>query len=88
MIEPQIAEIQESSQLLAIECKASFNACHEVLCTPAKELLVFMLTNKDRKQDKTVPYSYPIAYAMKGPSMNNDDLKYMVRKLRKYSTPA
>ena len=82
VIEPQIEDIQESSQFLAIDCKAAFNACHEVLRTPAKELLVFMLTNKDRKQDKTVPYSYPIAYAMKGPSMNNDDLKFMVRKLQ------
>ena len=81
-IEPNIENIQESSHLLAIESKATFNACHEVLRTPAKELLVFMLTNKDRKQDKTVPYSYPIAYAMKGPSMSNEDLKFMVRKLR------
>ena len=38
--------------------------------------------NKDRKQDKKVPYSYPIAYAMKGHSMSNNDLKFMVRKLR------
>ena len=41
-----------------------------------------MFTNKDRKQDKKVPYSYPIAYAMKGPSMSNDDLKFIVCKLR------
>ena len=75
-------EIQELSKLVSINSKAAFTACHEVLRTPARELLVFMLTNKDRKQDKKVPYSYPIAYAMKGPSMNNDDLKFMVRKLR------
>ena len=41
-----------------------------------------MLTNKDRKQNKHVPYSYPIAYAMKGSSMSNADLQYMVSKLR------
>ena len=41
-----------------------------------------MLTNKDRKQHKQVPYSYPIAYAMKGTSMSNSDLQYMVKKLR------
>ena len=41
-----------------------------------------MLTNKDRKQNKHIPYSYPIAYAMKGSSMTNADLQYMVGKLR------
>ena len=82
IIEPDIEDIQETSKFIAINSKAAFKACHEVLRTPAKELLVFMLTNKDRKQDKKVPYSYPIAYAMKGPSMSNDDLKFMVRKLR------
>ena len=81
IIEPDIEDIQEASKFIAINSKAAFKACHEVLRTPAKELLVFMLTNKDRKQDKKVPYSYPIAYAMKGPSMSNDDLKFMVRKL-------
>ena len=82
IIEPDIEDIQEASKLIAINSKAAFKACHEVLRTPAKELLVFMLTNKDRKQDKKVPYSYPIAYAMKGPSISNKDLKFMVRKLR------
>ena len=82
IIEPDIEDIQEASKLIAINSKAAFKACQEVLRTPAKELLVFMLTNKDKKQDKKVPYSYPIAYAMKGPSMNNEDLKFMVRKLR------
>ena len=29
-----------------------------------------------------MPYSYPIAYAMKGTSMSNSDLQYMVKKLQ------
>ena len=82
IIEPDIEDIQETSKFIAINSKAAFKACYEVLRTPAKELLVFMLTNKDRKQDKKVPYSYPIAYVMKGHSMSNNDLKFMVRKLR------
>ena len=83
----QIPEINleyttQQYKLLKIECTGSFTACHEVLCMPAKEIIVFMLMNKDRKQHKQVPYSYPIAYAMKGPSMSNSDLQNMVKKLR------
>ena len=83
----QISEINleyitKQNKFLKIECTGSFTACHEVLRTPAKEIVVFMLTNKDRKQHKQVPYSYPIAYAMKGASMSNSDLQYMVNKLR------
>ena len=74
--------ITEQNKCLKIECTCSFTACHEVLHMPAKEIVVFMLTNKDRKQHKQVPYSYPIAYAMKGTSMSNSDLQYMVKKLR------
>ena len=74
--------ITTENKAISSEASSAFNACHEVLRTPAKELLVFMLTNKDRKQNKHIPYSYPIAYAMKGSSMTNADLQYMVSKLR------
>ena len=60
----------------------AFNQCHEVLRDPGKELLVFMLTDKDRKQSKNVPYSYPVAYAMKGNSMTNKHLEFLVDKVR------
>ena len=70
------------NKVLSSESTSVFTGCHEVLRIPGKELLVFMLTNKDRKQNKHVPYSYPIAYAMKGSSMTNADLQFMVRKLR------
>ena len=73
--------ITEQNKCLKIECTGSFTTCHEVLHMPAKEIVVFMLMNKDRKQHKQVPYSYPIAYAMKGTSMSKSDLQYMVKKL-------
>ena len=78
---PDLNHITEKNKSLRVESTSAFTACHEVLRTPARELLVFMLTNKDRKQDKQVPYSFPIAYAMKGPSMKNADLQFMVNSL-------
>ena len=43
-----------------------------------KRIISFMLIDKDRKQDKNVPYSYPVAYAMKGNSLSNNNLKHLV----------
>ncbi|MCG8623731.1 MAG: YqaJ viral recombinase family protein, partial [Proteobacteria bacterium] len=67
---------------VAADAKSAFKECHQVLRDPAKELLVFMLTDKDRKQDNNIPYSYPVAYAMKGCSMTNNHLHFMVQKVR------
>ena len=33
--------------MLNADAKWAFKQCHEVLCDPGKELLVFMLTDKD-----------------------------------------
>ena len=74
--------ITELNYQIAADAKSSFKQCHQVLRDPAKELLVFMLTDKDRKQDNNVPYSYPVAYAMKGSSITNDHMQFMLSKVR------
>ena len=79
------------SENLSVNAASSFQECHQVLRDPGKELLVFMLTDKDRKQHKDIPYSYPIAYALKGSCMTNSHLDFMVSKvhseLQKRSIP-
>ena len=77
-----VEEINKKNRKLYIEAKCAFKECHQVLREPAKELLVFMLTDKDRKQQKNVPYSYLVAYAMKGNSMSNRILKDLVNEVR------
>ena len=74
--------ITEMNAQISQKSLATFKECHQVLRDPGKELLVFMLTDKDRKYDKNVPYSFPVAYALKGSSMTNAHLKCMVDKLR------
>ena len=83
--DPNKEIVANMNKFVSIDAKSAFTSCHQVLRTPAKELLVFMLTNKDRKQNKHVPYSYPVAYALKGSSMSNCDLHFMVNKLRNKS---
>ena len=75
-------EVTDCNQHLFSLTTNAFKQCHEVLRDPGKELLVFMLTDKDRKQDKNIPYSNPIAYAMKDSSMTNYHLQHMVEKIR------
>ena len=74
--------ISRMSENLSVNATSSFQECHQVLRDPGKELLVFMITDKDRKQQRNIPYSYPVAYALKGACMNNSHLQYMVDKVR------
>ena len=73
--------VMDLNAKLSLLASTAFKQCHEVLCEPGKELLVFMLTDKDRKQDKNILYSYPVAYAFRGSSMTSCQLQYLVDKL-------
>ena len=73
--------ISRMSENLSVNATSSFQECHQILRDPGKELLVFMITDKDRKQQRNIPYSYPVAYALKGACMNNSHLQYMVDKV-------
>ena len=74
--------ITQENFMLNADAKRAFKQCHEVLHDPGKELLVFMLMDKDRKQSRNVPYSYPVAYALKEKSMTNKHLEYLIDKVR------
>ena len=77
-----IASDTESLSRLSKNLSVNATSSFQDLRDPGKELLVFMITDKDRKQQKNIPYSYPVAYALKGSCMNNSHLQYMVTKVR------
>ena len=72
----QIAVITSESQKL-------FKCAHTVLRNKATKVVVFMATNKDWVQTNSTPCAFPVAYAMKGSSMSNYDLRYMVAQVKK-----
>ena len=39
--------LTEENLQLSVDAKCTFKQCHKVLCDPGRELLVFMLTDKD-----------------------------------------
>ena len=75
-------EIQRLTKLGHTECLTFFNQAHTTLQTQAHEVIVFMLTEKNRIQHDSIPYAYPVAYALKGASMSNADLRYLVDTVR------
>ena len=85
------SEVDFETHVIAAECQHFFMNTHTSLRSQASEIVVFMATNKNRIQTDSIPYSFPVAYTMKGSSMSNDDLCFMVKHLheefRKHSIP-
>ena len=67
--------------LAATEATTFFHQANNVLQNQAHEVLVFMITEKDRLQQDSIPYAYPVAYTLKGSSMGNVDLRFMVSEV-------
>ena len=72
----------KSNSIIAEEAALIFSRIHEVLHVQACEVVVFMICCKDRIQDGIVPNTIPLAYALKGKSLSNVQLHYMINKLR------
>ena len=67
-------KLHKSVKQLKLEVASSKNRTTKLLCE--------VPTVSNRKQQKNIPYSYPVAYALKGSCMNNSHLQYMVSKVR------
>ena len=74
------SEVDFETHVIAVECQCFFMNTHTSLRSQASEI-VSMATNKNRIQTDSIPYSFPVAYAMKGLSMSNDDMCFMVKHL-------
>ena len=77
---PVLRRLQKMTTVSCEEASLLFNRIHDILRIPATEVLVFMLNDKDRVQLEDMPNSSPLAYAMKGKSINNADLRYLIER--------
>ena len=75
-------DVDFDTAVVSSETMHFFQNTHTVLRTKTSEIVVFMATNKDRMIVDSVGYSFPVAYAMKGSTMTNADLRYMTNALR------
>ena len=76
-------DVDFQTAVITSESQKFFNCAHTVLRKKVTEVVVFMATNKDRVQTDSTPYAFPVVYAIKGSSMSNYDLCYMVSEVRK-----
>ena len=79
---PDFLHMFAMSCLIADEVELLLKKIHDVLRLQATELLVFMISDKDKLQDSLAPNSMPLAYALKGRSLSNSELWYLINKVR------
>ena len=75
-------DVDYNSAIVSSEAIHFFTNAHTARRSKASEIVVFMATNKDRMNVDAVGYSFPVAYALKGSTMTNADLHFMVDLLQ------
>ena len=80
--EPDLQLILEESKVCATEAKRIFTDSFNALRLPATEVLVWMLNCKDRIHQDGIPSSLPAFFALKGQSLNNEQLQAMTDIVR------
>ena len=78
----QMEEINRQCKAICFEGKPLFQSVHNTLRQEAQEVLVFMLSDHNRQHDEYVPYSMPLGYAMKGKTLKNNELRFLIDHCR------
>ena len=78
----QIGEIDRKIKSISFEGKPYFESVHNTLRQEAQEVLVFMLSDHNRQHNEFLPYSMPLGYAMKGKTLRNCELCYLINYCR------
>ena len=79
---PDYPHMFAQSCLICDEAQLILEKIHNVLRLQASELLVFMISDKDRLQDSSALNSIPLAYALKGRCLSNSEWRYLINKVR------
>ena len=75
-------EINHQCKAICFEGKPLFQSGHNTLHQEAQEVLVFMLSDHNRQHDEYVPYLMPLGYAMKGKTLKNNELHFLIDHCR------
>ena len=75
-------DLERLSKVITFDCIPLFEFIHNTLRQEAQEVLVFMLSDHNRHHEEFLPYSVPLGYAMKGKSLSNRELRYLINTTR------
>ena len=76
------SDLMKTTLIAAEECVIMLKKIHTILCVEATEALMFIITNSERIGSGGMSTSLPLAYALKGNSLNNAQLRYLINKCR------
>ena len=79
---PNYLDMFAMSCLISYEAQLILQQIQNVLRLQATELLVFMISDKERLQDSSALNSMLLAYALKGRYLSNSELRYLINKVR------
>ena len=74
--------LMESSWLAVEECNLLFTKIHEVMREQSSELIMFMISDKDRMQTTGSPTLSPLGFALKGSCLSNKQLQHLINTTR------
>ena len=80
--EINVNSIHENLLTAGVECKLLIHEIHKVLHRLAKEVLVLMISTKDRFQHGNIPNAMPLAYALKGNSISTKEVQDLVKIMK------
>ena len=75
-------DLMKTTLIAAEECVLMLKRIHTILHVEATEALMFIITNSDRIVSGGMSTSLPLTYALKGNSLNNAQLRYLIHKCR------
>ena len=76
------SDFMKPTLIAAEDCVLMLKRIHTILRVEATEALMFIIANSDRLGSDGMSTSLPLAYALKGSSLNNSQLRYLINKCR------
>ena len=76
-------QLSEDLQVKKVKGTLIINESHEILWQIVWEAVFFMIAMKDHFQSDSTPNAMPLAYALKGTSVNNDQAWLMIKMVKK-----
>ena len=74
--------VMEVSGIAVEECNLLFTKIHEVMREQSSELIMFMISDKDRMQTLDYPTFASLGFALKGSCLSNKQLCHLINTMR------
>ena len=74
--------LMELTQIAVEVCNLLFTKIHEVMREQSSELIMFVISDKDRMQSTDSPMSAPLGFALKGSCLSNKQVHHLINTMQ------